>query len=87
MDPAALLGLFALINIFIGMFNLIPLLPFDGGHVAIALPTRSRRSGHAAPVLRRRHPALARHHPTASCSCSACSSCRASSAVVNPIGG
>ena len=35
-DPAALLGLFALINIFIGMFNLIPLLPFDGGHVAIA---------------------------------------------------
>lgn len=35
-DPGALIGLFALINIFIGMFNLIPLLPFDGGHVAIA---------------------------------------------------
>ncbi|MFV0308222.1 MAG: site-2 protease family protein [Desertimonas sp.] len=29
--------MFALINIFIGMFNLIPLLPFDGGHVAIAV--------------------------------------------------
>ena len=28
-----LLGLFALINIFIGVFNLVPLLPFDGGHV------------------------------------------------------
>ena len=24
-------------NIFIGVFNLIPLLPFDGGHVAIAV--------------------------------------------------
>ncbi|MCB0970057.1 MAG: site-2 protease family protein [Acidimicrobiales bacterium] len=36
-DPAALIGLFALINIFIGVFNLVPLLPFDGGHVAIAV--------------------------------------------------
>lgn len=36
-DPASLLTLFALINIFIGIFNLIPLLPFDGGHVAIAV--------------------------------------------------
>jgi membrane-associated protease RseP (regulator of RpoE activity) len=35
-DPAGLIGLFALINIFIGVFNLTPLLPFDGGHVAIA---------------------------------------------------
>jgi membrane-associated protease RseP (regulator of RpoE activity) len=34
---ASLLLLFAFINIFIGMFNLIPLLPFDGGHVAIAV--------------------------------------------------
>jgi membrane-associated protease RseP (regulator of RpoE activity) len=39
-DPLALLGLFALINIFIGMFNLVPLLPFDGGHVAIAVYER-----------------------------------------------
>jgi RIP metalloprotease RseP len=36
-DPAALISLFALINIFIGVFNLVPLLPFDGGHVAIAV--------------------------------------------------
>ena len=36
-DPGALVGLFALINIFIGMFNLVPLLPFDGGHVSIAV--------------------------------------------------
>ena len=28
--------LMAAINIFVGLFNLIPLLPFDGGHVAIA---------------------------------------------------
>ncbi|CCM64072.1 site-2 protease family protein [Candidatus Microthrix parvicella] len=32
----ALLGLLALLNIFIGLFNLVPLLPFDGGHIAIA---------------------------------------------------
>jgi membrane-associated protease RseP (regulator of RpoE activity) len=36
-DPGALVSLFVLINIFIGMFNLIPLLPLDGGHVAIAV--------------------------------------------------
>lgn len=30
------LALFATINIFIGVFNLVPLLPLDGGHVAIA---------------------------------------------------
>lgn len=35
-DPSALISLFAMINIFIGVFNLVPLLPFDGGHVAIA---------------------------------------------------
>lgn len=36
-DVVSLVTLFALINIFIGIFNLIPLLPFDGGHVAIAV--------------------------------------------------
>ncbi len=36
-DPGGLIALFALVNIFIGMFNLVPLLPFDGGHVVIAL--------------------------------------------------
>ena len=30
------LWLFAILNIFIGIFNLVPLLPLDGGHVAIA---------------------------------------------------
>ena len=24
------------INVFVGIFNMVPLLPFDGGHVAIA---------------------------------------------------
>lgn len=33
---SAVLGLFILINVFIGLFNLLPLLPFDGGHVVIA---------------------------------------------------
>ena len=39
---ATLLFLYAAINIFIGMFNLIPLPPFDGGHVAVATYERLR---------------------------------------------
>jgi membrane-associated protease RseP (regulator of RpoE activity) len=35
-DAAGFFALFALINVFIGVFNLVPLLPLDGGHVAIA---------------------------------------------------
>ena len=31
----ALLRVFVLLNIFIGVFNLVPLLPLDGGHVAV----------------------------------------------------
>jgi membrane-associated protease RseP (regulator of RpoE activity) len=34
---ANLLLLFVFINVFIGLFNLVPLLPFDGGHVSIAI--------------------------------------------------
>ena len=37
-----LLELMVMFNIFIGIFNLIPLLPFDGGHVAIAIYERIR---------------------------------------------
>ncbi len=42
---APLLVLLIAINIFVGIFNLIPLLPFDGGHVAIATyeAVRSRK--------------------------------------------
>jgi membrane-associated protease RseP (regulator of RpoE activity) len=32
----ALLGLLGAINLIVGLFNLIPLLPFDGGHAAVA---------------------------------------------------
>jgi membrane-associated protease RseP (regulator of RpoE activity) len=35
-DPGEFFLLFALVNMFIGVFNLVPLLPLDGGHVAIA---------------------------------------------------
>jgi membrane-associated protease RseP (regulator of RpoE activity) len=55
------LYLLVLINIFVGIFNMLPLLPFDGGHVAIAIyeklrSLRSKRPYHAdvnklAPVL------------------------------------
>lgn len=34
--------LLVLINVFVGIFNMIPLLPFDGGHVAIATYERLR---------------------------------------------
>jgi membrane-associated protease RseP (regulator of RpoE activity) len=36
------LSLFAVFNIFIGMFNLLPSLPFDGGHAVIATYERIR---------------------------------------------
>ncbi|MCU1353604.1 MAG: peptidase [Acidimicrobiales bacterium] len=39
-SPAALLNLFVLVNISIGIINLIPLLPFDGGHVMVAVYER-----------------------------------------------
>lgn len=43
------LYLFATINIFIGLFNLVPLLPFDGGHAAIATYERLRTRRGAVP--------------------------------------
>lgn len=38
----AFLGLLILLNVFIGLFNLIPLLPLDGGHIAVATYERVR---------------------------------------------
>ena len=38
----AFLGFFATINLFIGIVNLVPLLPLDGGHVVIATYERIR---------------------------------------------
>jgi len=41
------LSLLVLINVFVGIFNMLPLLPFDGGHVSIAVyeAIRSRIKG------------------------------------------
>ena len=39
------LVLLALVNVFVGVFNMFPLLPFDGGHVAIAVYERIRSRG------------------------------------------
>ncbi|MEU0552850.1 site-2 protease family protein [Dactylosporangium sp. NPDC006015] len=41
-DWASLLLLFASLNLFFGIFNLFPLLPMDGGHIAIAWFERVR---------------------------------------------
>jgi membrane-associated protease RseP (regulator of RpoE activity) len=41
-DIAGVLYFLFAINVFIGVFNLVPLLPFDGGHVAIATYERIR---------------------------------------------
>lgn len=40
--PSAFLLILASLNVFIGIFNLFPLLPLDGGHVAIAWYERAR---------------------------------------------
>lgn len=40
--PSAFLLILASLNVFIGIFNLFPLLPLDGGHVAIAWYERLR---------------------------------------------
>jgi membrane-associated protease RseP (regulator of RpoE activity) len=44
---AGVLSLLALVNIFLGLINLVPLLPFDGGHIAVACyeGVRSRIAG------------------------------------------
>jgi membrane-associated protease RseP (regulator of RpoE activity) len=41
---ATFLMLLAVFNFFIGVFNLLPLLPLDGGHVAVNLYERVRDS-------------------------------------------
>ena len=42
---AFLLALFFQINMFIGIFNMLPLLPLDGGHAAMAIYERIRSRG------------------------------------------
>ena len=66
---ASVVFLLFIINVFIGVFNLVPLLPLDGGHVVIATYERLRSRGGPA-LLRRRVQARAPHrrghrHPPA----------------------
>lgn len=46
--PAVLLQILMMVNIFVGLFNMLPMLPLDGGYVAIATyeRIRSRRGVH-----------------------------------------
>lgn len=39
---ANLLPIFLMINVFLGLLNLVPLLPFDGGHASVAIYERIR---------------------------------------------
>jgi RIP metalloprotease RseP len=44
---AGVLGMLATVNIFLGLINLVPLLPFDGGHLAVSIYEEIRsRIGH-----------------------------------------
>ncbi|MGH9137080.1 MAG: M50 family metallopeptidase [Acidimicrobiales bacterium] len=52
-DASIFLLLFVVVNVFIGIFNMLPLLPLDGGHVAIATYEKIRtmlRGGHRYQV-------------------------------------
>jgi membrane-associated protease RseP (regulator of RpoE activity) len=51
----ALIGLLASVNLLLFFFNLLPLLPLDGGHVAGAIVEAARRG--RARLRARRHPA------------------------------
>jgi hypothetical protein len=42
---AVILYLLAILNVFVGVFNMFPLLPLDGGHAAIATYERVREVG------------------------------------------
>lgn len=53
---AFILLLIASLNIFVGLFNLLPLLPMDGGHVAVVLWERTRAG--LARLRRRPDPGL-----------------------------
>ena len=51
--PLVLFGLLAAVNVFVGIFNLIPLPPLDGGHIAVlgveqAVNARRRMQGRVA---------------------------------------
>ena len=49
---AGVLALLATVNIFLGLINLVPILPFDGGHIAVATyeEIRTRISGRSYRV-------------------------------------
>lgn len=45
LDARAIIGLLTIMNLFFGLFNLVPLLPLDGGHIALATYERIRSFG------------------------------------------
>ena len=53
---ATLFTVLASVNLFVGLFNFVPLLPLDGGHMAGALYEGARRGW--APLFRRPDPGM-----------------------------
>ncbi len=51
---APFLFMIGLINLFLGLVNMLPLLPFDGGHISIAIYEKIRTMHQRAGVPRRR---------------------------------
>ncbi len=45
LETEAIIGFLAIMNLFFGLFNLVPLLPLDGGHIALATYERVRSFG------------------------------------------
>ena len=52
---ATFLGIIIQLNIFVGVFNLLPILPLDGGHMAVAIADEVR--AFLARIRRRKRPA------------------------------
>ncbi len=79
---ADFLLLLAVINISLGLFNLFPLLPFDGGHVVIATyeAIRSRKGRRYHADVTQDAAGQLRHHGACSCSSSSAASSSTSSA-------
>ncbi len=71
---AGVLGLLAGLNLFLFLFNLIPLLPLDGGHVAGAIWESIKRASRGSPAVRIPVPSTSRRPSRSPTPCRSASS-------------